>query len=474
MKHLLLSISLLLAFNLSFCQPQVSVDERFELTSIVFRLTDDVAFVHSNPANYIKDIDDYFSEFKNHELIAFVKKTMYSKSILDISLPAFFAGDIKITKNGIVWTDEWTTTFELYDTLPDSKKWTKAELNEYLRLLNKFYKDSKFHKFYTAHADFYSSIEKSFEDIAGQIDTSWFYDFFGKPYEMDNIWLIPTNGYFNFSVNRIDHDGREHHNCAISGIFTDSLNIPHFHYNTFKTLIHEICHNYNNPICKKYENDLKNVCDTLYTFVGKWLSEEYYGDPSAITYEGFNRLCEYSYYLSHKTFTDSLLYDCITTEEYKGFIWFGEMLHYLNIFETSRELYPHFEDFVPQLKLFLEQTVGLMENYYLPKHSRFRPIVVATYPACNSIVDTTLKKVVILFSKPMQLNTSVQKVKDTTATLIPGKWEDIYWENEYSYVIPLKEALKPNSKYGFRVSEFFGDAIDYFGAIPYDLIFETK
>ena len=68
MKHLLLSISLLLAFNLSFCQPQVSVDERFELTSIVFRLTDDVAFVHSNPANYIKDIDDYFSEFKNHEL----------------------------------------------------------------------------------------------------------------------------------------------------------------------------------------------------------------------------------------------------------------------------------------------------------------------------------------------------------------------------------------------------------------------
>ena len=208
--------------------------------------------------------------------------------------------------------------------------------------------------------------------------------------------------------------------------------------------------------------------------MGKWLSEEYYGDPSAITYEGFNRLCEYSYYLSHKTFTDSLLYDCITTEEYKGFIWFGEMLHYLNIFETSRELYPHFEDFVPQLKLFLEQTVGLMENYYLPKHSRFRPIVVATYPACNSIVDTTLKKVVILFSKPMQLITSVQRVKDTTATLIPGKWEDIHWENEYSYVIPLKEALKPNTKYGFRVSEFFADAIDYFGAIPYDLIFETK
>ena len=109
MEHLLLSISLLLAFNLSFCQPQVSVDERFELTSIVFRLTDDVAFVHSNPANYIKDIDDYFSEFKNHELIAFVKKTMYSKSVLDISLPAFFAGDIKITKNGIVWTDEWAS-----------------------------------------------------------------------------------------------------------------------------------------------------------------------------------------------------------------------------------------------------------------------------------------------------------------------------------------------------------------------------
>jgi len=42
------------------------------------------------------------------------------------------------------------------------------------------------------------------------------------------------------------------------------------------------------------------------------------------------------------------------------------------------------------------------------------------------------------------------------------------------YVIPLKEPLKQNTKYGLKITSDFADALDYFGAIPYDLIFETK
>ena len=37
--------------NVTFAQSKGYVDERFELTSIVFRLTGDEAFVHSTPAN---------------------------------------------------------------------------------------------------------------------------------------------------------------------------------------------------------------------------------------------------------------------------------------------------------------------------------------------------------------------------------------------------------------------------------------
>lgn len=106
-RILLVAIICFSIVNISFAQSKGGVDERFELTSIVFRLTDDIAFVHSTPANYIADIDDYFSPYKNHELIEFVKKTMYSKSILDISLPVELASDIKITSDSIMWTNDW-------------------------------------------------------------------------------------------------------------------------------------------------------------------------------------------------------------------------------------------------------------------------------------------------------------------------------------------------------------------------------
>lgn len=478
MKHIkkfyFITIFVLFFVNQNLSQPLWHVDERFELTSVVFRLTDDISFVHSSPEVYIADIDTEFSKFKNHELITFIKKTIYSKSVLNIALPVFLASDIKITPSGIVWTDEWLKTFEEEDTQSDRFYWTREEMTEYLLLLNKFYKDSDFHNFYIRHTDFYASIESAFSKIYEQLDSGWFDSFFGMSYELDNIWLTPANGNFNFSVTRIDSEGNKHFNCAISGIEIDSMGKAYFSPLTFKTLMHEICHNYNNPICKKYENELKPVCDTLYSFVSNMLKIEYYGSPLAIIFEGFNRLCEYSYYISHKTFTDSLLLDLISMEEFIGFIWFGEMLQYMNIFEINRNTFPYFENFIHPLKLFLEQTVGLMETYYLPKYNRFRPKVVATYPAQNSIVDTLLDKVVIQFSKPMQQISSVNMVTDTTITMIPGDWKNIYWENEYLYVIPLEKPLKPNTKYGFHISNYFSDAVEYFATIPYDLIFETK
>ena len=139
-RIILVVIATILASNEGFAQTKGHVDERFELTSIVFRLTEDVAFVHATPKNYISDIDIYFSPYKHHELIEFVKKTIYSRSSLNIALPTFLASDIKITPKGIVWTDEWVATIHADNTMEENYRWTKSELQEYLKLLNKFYK----------------------------------------------------------------------------------------------------------------------------------------------------------------------------------------------------------------------------------------------------------------------------------------------------------------------------------------------
>lgn len=473
-KNLLVSILLLFTVANGFAQMKGHVDERFELTSIVFRLTEDEAFVHSTPANYIADIDDYFSPYKNHELIEFVKKTMYAKSILDISLPVQLASDVEITTKGIVWTNNWTPLFEQYDTLSANRIWTRPERDEYLRLLNKFYKDTRFHKFYVSHGNFYAAIETAFDSVVSKIDTSWFREFFGIPYQMDNLWLVPANGYHNFSIHRFDQNNREHNNCALGGVQTTSTGKPSFHPNTFGTLIHEICHNYSNPLCVKHEILFAEVCDTLYSMVGEPLRKHYYSQSTSLLYEGINRLCEFSYHISHSTYGDIELREKIVDQIYTGFVWFEEMLCYMNVFNANRDKFPAFEDFLPQLKMFLDQVTENMEHYYYPKYDLLIPRVVATYPVKNSVVETDLKEVRIQFSKPMQHVRSINRVEGKDILSLPVDWQNTYWYNDYVYVIPLKEPLKPHTKYGFKTTSFFADALNYFGALPYELIFETK
>lgn len=473
-KNIITCILFILSIGVS-AQTKIHVDERFELTSIVFRLTEDVAFVHSTPANYIASIDNYFSPYKNHELVDFVKKTMYSKSSLNIAFPAFLASDIRITSKGIVWTDEWVATIHADDTLQENYMWTKSELQEYLKLLNNFYKDTRFRKFYDAHAAYYQEIEDAFAKIANKIDTAWFRAFFGSPYCMDNIWLVPAIGNDNFAINRVDRQGKEHHNCVVSCVNINSAGKPYFDDVVFSVLIHESCHNYCNPILRKHKASFIDVCDTLFEHVKNDLSGYYYGTPLAILYEGINRACEYSYYIEHHTFSDSVLNYKLKREMKTGFIWIEEMVNYMTLFRCNRKEYPLFEDFVPSLETFLKQCVELMDTYYLPKYHLLRPRVVATNPISGAVVNTDLHFVAIQFSKPMQKITAMATIPGDDLLKLPIDKDGIHWADSFTYVMPLREPLKPNSKYGYRVNTWFSDAVDNFRMEKsFDLIFETK
>lgn len=454
-------------------QISAKTDERLELTTVVLRLTGEDAFTYAPESKYTADVDAYFSKFKDHELINFIKRTIHSRKVLNLPLPVELAGDIKITSKGIVLNDLWNLS--IGDSVSVNEgTWTLKEIKEYVRLLNKFYKETDFRTFYLNHVDFYSEVQDSLNRIVSQIDTSWFMDFFGKPFEMANIWVVPLLGPLNFMDMRIGNDGEEYHNCAIGIDCFDSLSTPLFDHRTLVVLIHEICHNYNNPICKKYEKDFLPICDTLLTYVGESLG--HYGQNISILYEGLNRVCEFSYFMAHKSLTEEYLDMRINHEEYSGFVWLSEMLKYMEVFHNNRDLFPTYEHFMPQLKMFYEDVVSKMDNYYLPKMKLQEPQVVATFPAKNSIIDTTITKVEIIFSQPMQTGPLFAWNVDSTynALSLPVDFDNLYWLNEYHYVIPLLEPLKPNSRYGVRVPYHIPNKKYGFAAVPYDLIFETK
>ena len=470
--------AIILLGNQAWGQTYIGVDERFELVSIAFRLTGRDPFVHSNPDNYVANIDNYFSKYKDHELIKYLSQTLGSRSVIDLTIVSGIAADIEITNKGIVVTNQWIpfVKYEEYGVDKHDWDWSEAEFKECVRLLNKFYKDTKFHQFYLSNRSFYNSIEREFQELVDQIDTAWFRDFFGMSYKMDNIWLVPANGVHNFAISRKDVAGNKYNNCAIASLFTNASGEVVFGEGASQVLMHEICHNYCNPICEQNQEFFKEICDTLYnTKIGKVLEKNYYGSPSAITYEGINRLCEFYYYQTHKTFELADLDRRIHNEKIKGFIWLEEMLRLMEVFSSNRDIYPDFQSFVPQLHAFFSEVVNLMDKYYWPKYLLLFSRVVATYPANGAVVDTNVTAVYIFFSQPMftgmKFNDGI--LNQSELSHIPVDFDKITWVNEYTYKMPLSEPLKPKTKYGVKVFRAIDNAYHY-GQYPYDLIFETK
>ena len=471
-------LALILLGSQVFGQTNIGVDERFELVNIAFRLTGKNVFVYTDPANYMANIDNYFEKYKNHELIKFLRQRYEPRSVIVLGEASGLAADIEITPKGIVPTHRWLSfvNHEEYGVQKNDGDWSEAEYKECVRLLNKFYKDTKFHQFYLSNKSFYDSIEREFQKLVDQIDTAWFQDFFGKPYNMDNIWLVPSNGVHNFAILRKDAEGNKYNNCVIACPFTNASGEVVFGEGTFQTLIHEICHNYSAPICEQYQEYFKEICDTLYnTKVGKVLKNNAYGDPGAFTYEGINRLCEFYYYQMHNTFDSMELDRRIHNDKTKGFIWLEDMLRFMEVFSSNRDIYPDFQSFMPQLHGFLSEVVNLMDKYYWPKYQLLFSRVVATYPANGAVVDTNVTAVYIFFSQPMftgmKFNDGI--LNQSELSHIPVDFDKITWVNEYTYKMPLSEPLKPKTKHGVKVFRAIDNAYHY-GQYPYDLIFETK
>lgn len=456
-------------------QSVAHVDERFELTSIVFRLTGEEIFQHTDPIQYVADIDNYFSKYEDHELVKFIRNHIItSEHNFGFSIVSGLAADVEITPKGIVYTKKWNLAYD-----PDKNDpqycLTHEELKEYLRLLNKFYKDTKFHSFYEQHHDFYHVAEMNMQEWVNQIDTAWFSDFFGKPFRMDNIWLVPANGEHNFSITRYSADGVQFNNIALGCTATDSIGYPTFDIYDFNVLIHEICHNYTQPILWPFVNEFQSVCDSLfeYEYVKSNLQRWGYGTSSAILVEGLNRLCELYYYKQHNIFEKDEMLIRIKREEYTGFIWFAEMFEFAAAFFPNRNAYAHFDDFLPQLKGFLQQVAANMDSYYIPKVRR--PMVISTFPANGTVVDTTLSEVVIVFSESMFTGLHWTNYPQDSAGVhpLPVDFDNLNWRDERTYVIPLYEPLKPHTAYGFSLTPNLTNIYRY-RATPYNLIFETK
>ena len=139
MKIKLLLFVLFLGCNFFHVKAQVietQVNENVELMAIISRLAGFSEYHMDLAGEYITDMDEYFKEQTNHPIVQYMQKL---REEYGISFDAVMSMAINLINNN--------GTFSLIeDTM--GGKWAKVDKTEFLSLLSRFYKDSKFNKFF--------------------------------------------------------------------------------------------------------------------------------------------------------------------------------------------------------------------------------------------------------------------------------------------------------------------------------------
>ena len=211
-----------------------TVDKRVELLSIVFRLAEKQEYASKNFKLYVDRIDRYFEKYKNHELIQF------TKSIINAN---------EIAYDGPMWManhldDNLNLLTDVKDIWQQYPRWTKEIVEKYIPLLQKFYKDTNFEKFFDDNADLYAEVVKRFVSIFKQVDLNWYHSFYGK--ESSDMFLIQIGLgiYGKYYGTNVDFTNGSRKIYAIMGIARfDNAGWPEFSTKyDFPIMIHEFCH----------------------------------------------------------------------------------------------------------------------------------------------------------------------------------------------------------------------------------------
>lgn len=438
------------------------VDERFELTSIAFRLAEAEEYVNDNIPTYTKEIDEYFKPFSNHELISYIKDTLIVRDEIAYDAVAFFACRLE-KSNG-----SWILSKENSAFLLKDPRWKEETLSELVKLLNDFYTTTKFEDFYNTHQKLYSNTETNYNKLLKKVDLAWFESFFGKGLPKVPVYVSLCNGRHNYSLGE---------RGIVMGCYAvNEGGIPIFDDSMLPILIHEFSHILTNPLVTEYYPQLESAGDTIYPHVEQLMLNAAYSGIRAIYGEGLNDLFVNIYFLDHNI--GNINYEIYRAEK-KGFVWMQDAVDFMENFRENRKEYPIINEFMPQLVSYMNQ-VATNIDMIMKEHDLKYPRVVNVYPALNTKVDASTKEVRITFSHSMRGSIGVSSIENISypvanGTSLISTFFSYRWTNDDKTLILDLQDLDKGEKYGFSLNK---DVMQSMLCFPmrdnFEIRFETK
>ena len=428
-------------------QPVVKVDERLEFSGIAFRLAGAEEYVdNSLPPQYAEAIEKYFAPYKNHPFIAYIKelrKEPYEVAYNAVPLTAncVIIGNGKLEpRPGIIRS-----------IVSEDPRWTRETLARYTELAADFYRKSKFHLFFLSQKDLYDRAAGQMDSMLQEISYGWFRSFFGNPLGNPAVYVCVSYGFNNYSLPAaINYLDNTEENGIIMG-YTEGKESgisPTERISTKKVIIHELCHNYSNPLSAAYLDIIKVAGDKIFPYVKNRLIKGAYGDAATMLVEGLNGLCVRMYY---RECEPGMQIFGIADDEERGFVWTGRAVKFMDNFYADRQTYPAFADFMPQLAGFINYTANNIETVMKEFENR-HPYVESVYPAPGTTVSSDIKEIRIRFSRPMYTQAYGILECGQDVMFIPSN--TCHWEDDRTFAVVLTENLEKGTTYGFSLPFF--------------------
>jgi len=449
MKKITTTILMTFTVIALFSQNQIvqpKVDERTELLSIIFRLAEAKEYMNDNVPSYAKEIDEYFTPFKEHEAIRFAKQTRSEQgvsydAVMSIAVALEITDSIRFRPN--------------FSTSSIDQRWGLVSATKFIQLLNQFYFDSNFKGFFVEHSTLYQIAEDRFSVALKDVDFNWFERFYGiKSNGNFNLILSIPNGGGNYGPKVIFNDGKEELYAIIGSCSADSLGQPSYSNRVSSAIIHEFNHSFCNPLIDANYPAMQLITNNIYNLVKEKLSRQAYGEAKTMNYEILVRACVIRYYQRNEM-NEKLLKSQIAIEMSNGFIWIDKLVDLLAIYEKNRDKYPTLKEYMPEI-IKLENSLSPTQ-LLIDFEAKCPKIVSISIPTNSENVDPGITEITLTFDRPMSIYNNGVSYGNKGKDYFPNFNRDTKakWNIETKKEWTISVELKPDMTYSLSFPAHF-------------------
>lgn len=442
----------------------VRVDPRVELVSIVFRLAgSDEYNMKNSKSPYADDVEAHFGKFRDHPTVRLARDLRSTRGIgydAVMSLAVHLGDDVA--------NPAPRTPLDPRPPLLEGR-WSPAAARDFIESLGAFVRDTDFAGFLDKNRDRYERSAAKLSAVVNRRDyVGWFNGFFGeRPAARFTVIVGMLEGGGNYGVSMRHHDGREEITPVI-GIYQWDVNgLPAIGDEVTSTIVHEFCHSYTNAIVDTHYAELQHAGDVLFERNAELMRRQAYSGGRTVLYETLVRGVV-AHYMATQIGPAAGKRQTIF-EMARGFRWTSGLVGLLAEYDGARDKYPRFEDFVPRVVAYLNETA----EKYADLEAKFPRVVSMSPPNGAADVDAAATtQIVITFDRPMT---------DRSWSIVGGgpKYPKM---GAPSYdaarrVLTLPVTLEPGKEYEFGLNggQFFGFmAEDGMTLSPVKVRFSTK